>query len=102
MCQFIEERLPIPDWVNHTQYLQDIYLKVAPNYTGQVTVPVLYDKQSQKIINNESRQIMRIFDVEFGELATQKIDLYPCAPQHKIAQTDDAIYRAFCSSYLMF
>ncbi|MBW4457129.1 MAG: glutathione S-transferase family protein [Nostoc indistinguendum CM1-VF10] len=89
---FTEALGAIPDWVNHTQYLQDIYLKAAPNYTGRVTVPVLWDKETQKIINNESRQIMRIFDVEFGELATQKIDLYPCALQQKIDQTIDAIY----------
>jgi glutathionyl-hydroquinone reductase len=82
----------IPDWVNHTKYLQEIYLKADPKYTGRVTVPVLWDKQTQTIINNESSEIMRMFDVEFGELATQKIDLYPRDLQHKIDETIDAIY----------
>ncbi|MGV0106850.1 Glutathione-dependent reductase [Nostoc sp. DSM 114160] len=82
----------IPDWVNHTQYLQEIYLKADPKYTGRVTVPVLWDKQTQTIVNNESREIMRMFDVEFGELATQKINLYPRDLQHQIDETIDAIY----------
>jgi glutathionyl-hydroquinone reductase len=82
----------IPDSVNHTQYLQEIYLKADPKYTGRITVPVLWDKQKQIIVNNESREIIRMFDVEFTELATPKIDLYPRNLQQKIDQTIDAIY----------
>ncbi|MEH2367957.1 glutathione S-transferase family protein [Nostoc sp.] len=89
---FSETPGAIPDWVNHTQYLQEIYLKADPKYTGRITVPVLWDKQTQTIVNNESREIMRMFDVEFGELATQKIDLYPRDLQHQIDETIDAIY----------
>lgn len=82
----------ISDSVNHAQYLQDIYVKVNLKYTGRVTVPVLWDKQTQTIVNNESREIMRMFDVEFARLATQKIDLYPRDLQQKIDETIDAIY----------
>jgi putative glutathione S-transferase len=82
----------IPDFVNHAQYLQHIYLKANPNYTGRVTVPVLWDKQTQTIVNNESREIMRMFDVEFACLATHKIDLYPRHLQQQIDETIDAIY----------
>ncbi len=82
----------IPDFINHTQYLQDIYLKADPKYTGRVTVPVLWDKQTQTIVNNESREIMRMFNVEFASLATQKIDLYPQDLQQQIDETIDAIY----------
>ncbi|TBR57905.1 glutathione-dependent reductase [Westiellopsis prolifica IICB1] len=82
----------IPDLVNHAQYLQDIYLKADPKYTGRVTVPVLWDKQTQTIVNNESREIMRMFDVEFASLTMQKIDLYPHDLQQQIDQTIDAIY----------
>jgi glutathionyl-hydroquinone reductase len=81
-----------PDEVDRVQYLQEVYLKANPNYTGRVTVPVLWDKQSATIVNNESREIMRMFDVEFAPLATQKIDLYPCDLQQKIDETIDAIY----------
>lgn len=82
----------IPDSINHAQYLQEIYVKAAPKFTGRVTVPVLWDKRSSTIVNNESREIMRMFDVEFASLATQKIDLYPRNLQQKIDQTIDAIY----------
>ncbi|PIG91758.1 glutathione S-transferase family protein [Gloeocapsopsis sp. IPPAS B-1203] len=82
----------IPDSVNHAQYLQEIYIKADPKYTGRVTVPVLWDKRSSTIVNNESREIMRIFDVEFAQFATQKIDLYPRNLQQQIDETIDAIY----------
>jgi putative glutathione S-transferase len=89
---FSEAPGAIPDSVNHAQYLQEIYVKANPKYTGRVTVPVLWDKQTQTIVNNESREIIRMFDVEFAELATQKIDLYPRDLQQKIDETIDAIY----------
>ncbi|NJN38305.1 MAG: glutathione S-transferase family protein [Acaryochloridaceae cyanobacterium CSU_3_4] len=89
---FSEAPGAIPDSVNHAQSLQEIYLKANPKYTGRVTVPVLWDQQTQTIVNNESREIMRMFDVAFAELATQKIDLYPHDLQQKIDETLDAIY----------
>jgi putative glutathione S-transferase len=89
---FSEAPGAIPDFVNHARYLQEIYLKVDPKFTGRVTVPVLWDKQTQTIVNNESREIVRMFDVEFAELATQKIDLYPHYLQDRIDETIDKIY----------
>lgn len=74
------------------QYLREIYLKADPNYTGRATVPALWDKQLQTIVNNESREIIRMFDVAFAELATQNIDLYPHNLQQRIDQTIDEIY----------
>jgi putative glutathione S-transferase len=90
--QFSEASGSHSDSINHAQYLQEIYKKVDPYYTGRVTVPVLWDKQNQTIVNNESREIMRMFDVEFAEIATQTIDLYPHHLQQKIDETIDAIY----------
>lgn len=89
---FSEASGAFPDSLNHAQYLQEIYVKADPNYTGRVTVPVLWDRQTQTIVNNESREIMRMFDVEFAELATQKINLYPRNLQQTIDETIDAIY----------
>lgn len=80
------------DSVNHAQYLQEIYIKADPNFTGRVTVPVLWDRQKQAIVNNESREIMRMLDVEFAALATQKIDLYPPDLEQQIDETIDALY----------
>jgi glutathionyl-hydroquinone reductase len=89
---FSEAPGAISDFINHAQYLQEIYLKVDPNFTGRVTVPVLWDKQTQAIVNNESREIMRMLDVAFAELAMHKLDLYPRDLQHQIDETIDAIY----------
>lgn len=82
----------IPDSVNHTRYLQEIYLKAKSDYTGRVTVPVLWDKQTETIVNNESREIIRMFDTEFGAIAESKLDLYPEALRDQIDHTIDAIY----------
>jgi putative glutathione S-transferase len=54
---------------------------------------VLWDKQTQAIVNNESRDIIRMLDTEFREIATSKIDLYPKALQSTIDETIDAIYQ---------
>jgi glutathionyl-hydroquinone reductase len=88
---FSDEPGTIPDSVNHAQYLQEIYLKVDPNYTGRVTVPVLWDRQRQTIVNNESHEIVRMFDVEFAALATQSVDFYPREFHAQIDATIDAI-----------
>jgi len=82
----------IPDSVNGKEFLQEIYLKAKPDYTGRVTVPVLWDKQTQTIVNNESREIIRMFDVEFNAIAQSKLDLFPAALQDTIEQTIEAIY----------
>jgi glutathionyl-hydroquinone reductase len=89
---FSEEPGAIPDFVNHAQYLKEIYLKANPKYTGRVTVPALWDKQIQTIVNNESREIMRMFDVEFAQFGTRDINLYPPDLQQKIDETIDALY----------
>ncbi len=82
----------ILDSVNGAKYLQEIYVKAKPDYSGRVTVPVLWDKETQTIVNNESREIIRMFDTEFEAIAQNNIDLYPESLQEKIDQTIDAIY----------
>ncbi len=89
---FSENPGAIPDSVNHVQYLQEIYVKADPKYTGRITVPVLWDKQTGAIVNNESREVIRMFDVEFEAFATKKIDLYPKPLRQKIEATIEAIY----------
>lgn len=82
----------IPDTINSADYLWQIYVKANPNYTGRVTVPVLWDKQSGKIVNNESRQIIQMFDREFGEYANDT-DFYPEELQAEIDRVLDKIYQ---------
>lgn len=54
-----------PDKNYSSQYLREVYLKAKNDYTGRVTVPVLWDKELQTIVNNESLEILDIFNTEF-------------------------------------
>lgn len=90
---FSKEPGCIPDTVNHADYLREIYLKADPQATGRVTVPVLWDRQTGTIVNNESQEVMRMFDTEFADLAPNSLSFYPEALQAKIDQTIDAIYQ---------
>ncbi len=83
----------IPDTVNQARYLREIYLKADRDYSGRVTVPVLWDKQTNTIVNNESREIMRMLDMEFGAVAESTCNLYPEPLRQQIDQTIDAIYQ---------
>lgn len=91
--EFTDEPGAIPDTVNNTDYLWQLYLKAEPDYTGRVTVPVLWDKQKETIVNNESREIIRMFDTEFEEFAKQDADFYPQDLQKVVDETIDAIYQ---------
>ena len=90
---FSEAPGAIPDQVNQKQYLREIYALAKSDYTGRVTVPILWDKQTHTIVNNESREIIRIFDHEFQVIATNPTDFCPPELQEKIDQTIDAIYQ---------
>ncbi|MGB3190647.1 MAG: glutathione S-transferase family protein [Limnoraphis sp.] len=90
---FSEEPGCIPDIVNSCNYLRELYLKANPQYTGRVTVPVLWDKPNQHMINNESREIIRMLDVEFEAYSKSGFNLYPEELQEQIDQTIDAIYQ---------
>jgi len=82
------------DSVNQTDYLWQIYVKANPTYTGRVTVPVLWDRQTATIVNNESRQIIRMFNTEFNAFASNPAsDFYPEPLRAQIEQTIDAIYQ---------
>lgn len=91
--EFSDEPGCIPDTVNGAQYLWQVYLKADPNYSGRVTVPVLWDKQTGTIVNNESREIIRMLDTEFDSLAEKDISFYPQHLQKTIDETIDAIYQ---------
>ncbi|MDJ0567905.1 MAG: glutathione S-transferase family protein [Pleurocapsa sp. MO_192.B19] len=83
----------IPDMVNETKYLREVYALADNNYTGRVTVPILWDKQTSTIVNNESREIIRMFDTEFNQIAKNDLDLYPQELQEKIDRAIDDIYQ---------
>ena len=67
----------IPDDVNGAKYLHQIYTKAKSDYTGRVTVPVLWDKKTGTIVNNESSEIIRMFNAEFDAFGDASLDFYP-------------------------
>jgi putative glutathione S-transferase len=75
-------------------YLRDVYTRADPNYTGRVTTPVLWDKREETIVSNESREIMKMLDLEFEGLATRDASFYPEDLREEIEGTLDELYDA--------
>lgn len=73
-------------------YLYQIYQKSDPEATTKVTVPVLWDKKNDCIVNNESAEILRIFNTAFDEITHSTIDLYPLHLRGDIDIVNDRIY----------
>src|SRR5688500_11953723 len=82
----------IPDSVNGARYLRDVYLLADPKYTGRVTTPVLWDKKGKMIVNNESRQIIRMFDTSFMPLGDRSICFAPAESIERIDAVIDRLY----------
>jgi putative glutathione S-transferase len=82
----------IPDTVNGTRRLREVYTLAQPGYTGRVTVPVLWDKETRTIVNNESREIIRMFDTAFAALGDPAVNFYPERLRPRIEETIDALY----------
>lgn len=81
-----------PDELLGKSYLREVYAESDSRYTGRVTVPVLWDKKSRRIVNNESREIIRMLDHEFGDFASNETDYAPAELRDTIEDTLDAIY----------
>ncbi|WP_076417523.1 glutathione S-transferase family protein [Colwellia sp. UCD-KL20] len=73
-------------------YAYQLYLKAAPDYQGRVTVPILWDKKTQTIVNNESIEIIRMFNTAFNDLTGNSDDYYPDSLQEKIEAVNERIY----------
>lgn len=83
----------IADSVNGARFLRELYVKARPDYTGRVSVPVLWDKQRGTIVNNESREIMRLFDHELEALGDAALDLCPPDLAEEVEREIDALYQ---------
>ncbi len=89
---FSEREGCIPDMVNGARYLHEIYAKAKPGYTGRVTVPVLWDKETGTIVNNESAEIIRMLNSEFDEWGDPGINLFPAAHRREIDTVNAFVY----------
>lgn len=81
--------------INGVHYMHEIYTLADPHYSGRATVPVLWDKHTKCIVNNESADILRILNSGFGDLADATIDLYPPPLREEIDSVNERLYEAF-------
>ncbi|WP_440090228.1 glutathione S-transferase family protein [Pseudomonas fragariae (ex Marin et al. 2024)] len=82
------------DALDNLSFLHQRYTADDPQYTGRVTVPVLWDKHTQRIVSNESAEIIRMFNSAFDELTGNRLDFYPSALQATIDELNERIYPA--------
>ncbi|KAJ1981924.1 S-glutathionyl-(chloro)hydroquinone reductase [Dimargaris xerosporica] len=85
----------IPDELNHAKYLRDLYFFVEPEYTGRFTVPVLWDKKLNTIVNNESSEIIRMLNTAFDEYVPrdkQGVNFYPENLRAEIDEVNSWVY----------
>jgi len=72
--------------------MHELYIKAEPQYTGRVTVPVLWDKQQQKIVSNESSEIIRMFNSAFNQVTGDEQDFYPDVLAEQIDGLNELIF----------
>ncbi|MEE8533953.1 MAG: glutathione S-transferase family protein [Alphaproteobacteria bacterium] len=82
----------IPDSVNGARYLREVYARAKPDYTGRVTVPVLWDKERGTIVNNESAEIIRMFNSAFDAFGDAGLDFYPAERRGEINAVNKTVY----------
>ncbi|MDX1442621.1 MAG: glutathione S-transferase family protein [Gammaproteobacteria bacterium] len=80
------------DSLHGKDYLHEIYTMAKPDYTGRVTTPTLWDRETETIVSNESADIIRMFNSEFEEFAKNDIDLYPEALRDDIDAVNEDVY----------
>jgi glutathionyl-hydroquinone reductase len=82
----------IPDSVNGATRLYEVYRAAVPDYSGRVTVPVLWDKQRGAIVSNESAEILRMFNSAFDQVGANDLDFYPEPLRAEIDALNAVIY----------
>jgi putative glutathione S-transferase len=82
----------IPDPLYNIRYIHELYTRADPHYTGRATVPLLWDKMRQTIVNNESSEIIRMFNSAFDAFGDASVDFYPQELRAEIDALNDRIY----------
>jgi putative glutathione S-transferase len=75
-----------------SEYMSEKYFKNAPDYTGVISVPVLWDKHEKVIVNNESSEIIRMFNTAFNHITGNELDFYPERLRAEIDQVNELVY----------
>lgn len=82
----------LPDHVNGFSFLHELYTATQPDYSGRISVPVLWDKATRRIVNNESSEIIRMLNEAFDRFGDTSVDLYPESFRTEIDRLNDYIY----------
>ncbi len=90
--EFAEGPGAVPDAVNGFVFLHEAYSAANPTYTGSVTVPTLWDTKKKTVVNNESSEIIRMFNSEFAEFTDPTPDYYPEELRTEIDEINDIVY----------
>ena len=84
----------IPDPLHGAEYMHQIYTAAMPDYSGRVTVPVLWDKNTNTIVSNESPEIIRMFNSAFDAVGAKPGDFYPESLRAEIDMLNTRIYES--------
>ncbi|MGP4952268.1 glutathione S-transferase family protein [Psychrobacter sp. T6-1] len=84
----------IADPINHADYAYEIYTAAKADYTGRVTVPILWDKKTNTIVSNESSEIIRMFNSAFDEVGALPVDFLPKDKWNEIDEINALVYSA--------
>ncbi|KLV09266.1 glutathionyl-hydroquinone reductase YqjG [Photobacterium aquae] len=83
-----------PEPLYGASFLHQLYTRAKADYTGRVTVPVLWDKHSQTIVSNESAEIIRMFNSAFNDVTGNEVDFYPVELREEIDRWNEYVYPA--------
>ena len=89
---FEEGEGAIADTINSSQFMHQVYTAAKSDYSGRVTVPVLWDTKTNTIVSNESPEIIRMFNSAFDEIGAKVGDYYPEPLRHEIDTLNERIY----------
>ena len=91
---FAEGAGVIADPIVKADYLYEVYIAAKPDYTGRVTVPVLWDKETNTIVSNESSEIIRMFNSAFDEVGATAVNFLPTELLAEIDTVNEFVYSA--------
>ncbi|MEM7523353.1 MAG: glutathione S-transferase family protein [Pseudomonadota bacterium] len=89
---FAEGKGVVPDPINGAAYMHQVYTAADPTYSGRVTVPALWDKETETIVSNESAEIIRMFNSAFDGVGAAAGDYYPQALRNEIDAVNARVY----------
>ena len=91
---FAEGAGVIADPIVKADYLYEVYIAAKPDYTGRVTVPILWDKKTNTIVSNESSEIIRMFNSAFDEVGATAVNFLPAELLAEIDTVNEFVYSA--------